>query len=159
MKSEADGKADRVAREIAGLRELDAQCLRKKWEELYGTKAPRCARPSLMVRAIAYKLQENAFGGLKPSIRRLLQRGGEDAAARRPTVIRERQRISAGTVLLREWHGTSHQVTVREDGVHYRGKRYSSLSEVARLITGCRWSGPLFFGLKSADKESTRGAK
>ena len=159
MKRDADLEAKQVAHEIAGLRELDAQSLRKKWQELYGTKAPRCARPLLMVRAIAYKLQENAFGGLKPSIRRLLQRGGEDAAARRPTMIRKRQRVSTGTVLLREWHGTSHQVTVVEDAVHYRGKRYSSLSEVARLITGCRWSGPLFFGLKSAAKESTRGAK
>src|SRR6202050_164759 len=157
MKRDADIEA-KVALEIGALEELDAQSLRRKWQELYGAKAPRCARPSLMVRAIAYKLQENAFGGLKPSIRRLLQRGGEDAAARGPTVIRERQRISAGTVLLRKGHGTSHQVTVSDDAVHYRGKRYSSLSEVARLIIGCRWSGPLFFGLKSADKDSARGA-
>ena len=63
MKRDADLEAKQVAHEIAGLRELDAQSLRKKWQELYGTKAPRCARPSLMVRAIAYKLQENAFGG------------------------------------------------------------------------------------------------
>ncbi len=65
MKRHADLEAKQVAHEIAGLRELDAQSLRKKWQELYGTKAPRCARPSLMVRAIAYKLQENAFGGLE----------------------------------------------------------------------------------------------
>jgi len=63
MKRDAYIEAKQVADEIAGLRELDAQSLRKKWQELYGTKAPRCARPSLMVRAIAYKLQENAIGG------------------------------------------------------------------------------------------------
>jgi Protein of unknown function (DUF2924) len=62
-------------------------------------------------------------------------------------------------VLLREWHSTTHQVTVTDGAVRYRGKNYSSLSEVARIITGCRWSGPLFFGLKSSAKEGADGGK
>ena len=62
-------------------------------------------------------------------------------------------RLKAGTVLVREWHGTTHRVTVLDDGFRFGGKRYRSLSEVARTITGSRWSGPLFFGLKSASTE------
>ena len=157
MNKSAENKAEQVARDIDNLRTLDARSLRDRWKELYGTKAPRCARPSLMVRAIAYKLQENAFGGLKSSVRRLLEKGAEDAFARRPIKIQRRPKIGAGTVLLREWHGTTHQVTITEGAVQYRGKRYSSLSEVARIITGCRWSGPRFFGLKSTRKEGADG--
>jgi Protein of unknown function (DUF2924) len=87
MKENAEIKTEQVASEIASLRTLNARSLRNTWQELYGTKAPRCARPSLMVRAIAYKLQENAFGGLKSSVRRLLEKGAEDALARRPIKI------------------------------------------------------------------------
>jgi hypothetical protein len=93
-----------------------------------------------MIRAVAYKMQERELGGLSAMTRRLLS--VEDARAPRHRVIR------TGTVLIREWHGVAHQVTVGEGGVLYRGARYRSLSEVARLITGARWSGPRFFGLK-----------
>ena len=85
-------------------------------------------------------MQERALGGLSAATRRLLCEEGGKAARRR--VIRP------GTVLIREWHGVAHQVTVGEGGVLYRGERYHSLSEVARLITGTRWSGLRFFGLK-----------
>ena len=65
----------------------------------------------------------------------------------------------AGTVLVRDWGGVTHQVKVLEDGILFRSKRYKSLSEVARVITGSRWSGPLFFGLKSAVKEQSHGTR
>jgi len=112
-----------------------------------------------MVQAIAYRLQEKAFGGLKPATLRLLERIADDAAARRqasPTP--EKILLSAGTVLIREWHGTKHQVTVLKDGFLYRAKRFRSLSQIARAITGSRWSGPLFFGLKSSRNEQNNEA-
>jgi hypothetical protein len=109
-----------------------------------------------MVRAIAYRLQEKAFAGIKPSTDRLLERvaDGGWAAAREHT---RKRRPSAGTVLIREWRGVSHRVTVFDKDVVYRGRHYKSLSEVARAITGSRWSGPLFFGLKQRAKEMVNG--
>jgi hypothetical protein len=96
------------------------------------------------MRAVAYKMQERVYGGLPPSIRRmLLAEPGASQGRKSP------RRASIGTVLLREWRGKTHQVTIGEEGVLYRGKRYRSLSEVARIITGTRWSGPAFFGLKN----------
>jgi len=90
---------------------------------------------------------------------RLLERIADDAAARRQVSIApEKIRVSAGTVLIREWHGTKHQVTVARDGFLYRGKRFHSLLQIARTITGSRWSGPLFFGLKSSRKEQSNEA-
>ena len=68
-----------------------------------------------------------------------------------------KRRVSAGTVLIREWRGVRHRVIVLDNDVVYRGRRYKSLSEVARAITGARWSGPLFFGLKGRAKEVARG--
>ena len=71
--------------------------------------------------------------------------------------MRQAPEVSAGTVLIRDWQGTSHQVTVLERGVMYRGENYRSLSQVARIITGTQWSGPLFFGLKNRTKEAAIG--
>src|SRR5207245_3554002 len=88
----------------------------------------------------AYKLQERALGGLSAATRRLLSGQG-------PAPVRRRRALSPGTVLIREWHSVGHQVTIIEKGVLYRGERYRSMSEVARLITGARWSGPRFFGV------------
>jgi hypothetical protein len=96
-----------------------------------------------MIRAVAYKMQERVYGGLSASTRRALADKSPTATTVAPPEARP------GTVLLREWHGVTHQVTVLEGGVLYRGKRHRSLSEVARLITGSRWSGPTFFGLNA----------
>jgi Protein of unknown function (DUF2924) len=109
-----------------------------------------------MVRAIAYRLQERRFGGLKPSTQRLLDRACEDPQGADAKIVRK-ARASAGTVLIREWGGVSHRVTVLHHGVVYRGRRYRSLSEVAGVITGARWSGPLFFGLKRRVEEIAHG--
>jgi len=95
-----------------------------------------------MIRAVAYKMQERALGGLSAATRRRL-------SGQEPAPVRRRRALSPGTVLIREWHGVGHQVTIIEKGVLYRGKRYRSMSEVARLITGARWSGPRFFGVKA----------
>ena len=82
----------------------------------------------------------------------------DDATGRSTLQAARERKIKPGTTLLREWHGVPHCLTVLEDGVQFGGERYRSLSEVARKITGSRWSGPLFFGLKSARTEAQHGA-
>jgi Protein of unknown function (DUF2924) len=85
-----------------------------------------------------------SLGGLKPATLRLLERIADDATVRRQvSMTPEKIRVSTGTVLIREWHGTKHQVTMLKDGFLYRAKRFRSLSRIARAITGSRWSGPL----------------
>lgn len=133
-----------LADELRSLPRLSRDELTEKWGALYGAPPPPRTSRSLMLRAVAYKLQENAYGGLLPTLRRVLLSTGKDSSAKlRPRPLRP------GTILLREWQGTTHRVTVIEGGAVYHGKRYRSLSEVARLITGARWSGPRFFGLRS----------
>ena len=139
--------AEDLAGEIATLNTLEPAALLQKWKALFGTDPSPLLARIFMVRAIAYRLQERRFGGLKPSTQRLLDRVGEGRADVGRRRIPDR-RVSAGTVLIREWGGVSHRVTVLDHGVVYRGRRYRSLSEVAGVITGARWSGPLFFGLK-----------
>jgi hypothetical protein len=125
----------------------------------FGADPPPKLRSSLLVQGIAYRLQEKAFGGLKPATLRLLERIADDAAARQQvSTTPEKIRVSTGTVLIREWRGTKHRVTVLKDGFLYRAKRFHSLSEIARTITDSRWSGPLFFGLKSSRKEQSSEA-
>jgi Protein of unknown function (DUF2924) len=99
------------------------------------------------------------LGGLKPSVRRLFERTSEDAGSHRIPCTRPVTRVSAGTVLIRDWQGKSHHVTVLDRGILYRKKNFRSLSHVARVITGCRWSGPLFFGLRGRTREGSRGAR
>ena len=146
-----------LANEIAELSQKATGDLKNQWHVLFGIEAPRRISRDLLIRAMAYRIQENALGGLKPSTRRLLARVAADAAARRPIEVTAQPTLKPGTVLLREWHGTEHQVVVREGGIVFRGKTYKSLSEVARRITGTNWSGPLFFGLRQRRLEHAHG--
>src|SRR5712671_1575735 len=152
-------RAEDLSAEIAGLAALSREHLRARWRELYRNEPPKKISRDLLIRAIAYRLQENAYGGLKPATRRVLAKVAEDAAARRPIKVAPERTLKPGTVLLREWHGVQHQVTVLGSAIMFQKKQYKSLSEVARKITGARWSGPLFFGLKSAQQEATDGAR
>jgi hypothetical protein len=145
--------------EIASLTKLGTDELRKRWKAMFGKAPSREIRRSFLTRAIAYRLQEKSFGGLNPSTQRLLaefadHRTNGSASAVAPSGI-----VRPGAVLVREWRGISHQVSVLEKGFCLRGKRYRSLSEVAREITGTRWSGPLFFGLKRSQEESRDGIR
>jgi hypothetical protein len=138
-----------LTEQLASLRTLSLRELKTHWRELYRTQPPPRISKNLLTRAIAYRLQEQALGGLSSATRRLL---GSIAASTPSTPIQHRNVLDqapVGAVLIREWRGVTHRVTVLEDGVVYAGKRYRSLSEVARLITGSRWSGPLFFGLRT----------
>ncbi len=146
--------SNQLARELTALSALSVKHLKDRWRSLYGTEPPSRVSRELLTRAIAYRLQERAFGGLKPSTRRLLERIGDGGSLNHLMRAASRRRTGAGTVLIREWQGTSHRVAVLDESVVYRGRRYRSLSEVARVITGTRWSGPLFFGLRGRAKET-----
>ena len=117
--------------------------LRKQWTQLYGhAPFPRISK-ELLVRGIAYRLQENEHGRLSPeTLQRIVKLGRElhISGQINPT------HIKAGTKLIREWKGKTHEVEILKDGFTWAGKRYRSLSEIARAITGTRWSGPRFFG-------------
>jgi Protein of unknown function (DUF2924) len=126
---------------LADLARASRHRLAEHWRAYFGAAPPPRTSRSLLLRAVAYKMQERALGGLSTRARRRLS-GPE------PRPVRRRV-LGPGTVLVREWHEVGHQVQVLEDGVLYQGERYRSLSEVARRITGTRWSGPRFFGLKA----------
>jgi hypothetical protein len=149
MKHKVSSTTSALAHEIASLRQATPADLKERWRALYCTEPPRRISRDLLVRAIAYRIQEKALGVLKPSTRRLLAKLAAAASAHRKIQVAPEPTLKPGTVLLREWHGTQHQVIVREDGIAFRGKPYKSLSEVAYRITGAKWSGPRFFGLKA----------
>ena len=146
-----------LAAEIASLSKLGIDELRQRWKAVYGKAPSRELGRSFLTRAIAHRLQEQAYGGLKPSTRRLLLRFGEETASRSSPKKPQYRKAQSGTILVREWQGNSHRVTMLDDGVSFNGKRYRSLSEVAREITGSRWSGPRFFGLRLAAMENNHG--
>jgi Protein of unknown function (DUF2924) len=148
-----------LSAQIGNLGNLDPEELDQTWRAMFGSERPRRVCGDLLIKALGYRLQENAIGGLKPYTRRLLERWGRDESERGPTVEPARTRLKAGTALVREWHGVSYRVTVLDDGFDFQGKRCGSLSEIARKITGVRWSGPLFFGLKASASEQRDGAK
>lgn len=136
-----------LERELENLSRLDRTTLKERFSRYYAFEPPPRFSRKLMVRAVAYKLQEKVYGGLRPATRRLLlaaAKSGVNEVKARPT---PNVRFKSGTVLMREWQGVTQQVTVLEDGFLFRGKRHRSLSMIARLITGTRWSGPAFFGL------------
>ena len=153
------GNPEALAREIGSLSTLGSKALKDKWRTLYGVEPPRQISRTLMLRALAYRIQEKSLGGLKPATRRLLTQFAHDSAAARTPVAAPSRTVQPGGVLVREWRGISHQVSVLEKGFRFRGRHYRSLSEVAREITGTRWSGPLFFGLKRSEEENADGTR
>ena len=144
---------------LAELSSLDSEELNERWKVLYGGDPPARFRRPLMIQALAYRLQEKVLGQLKPATRRLLQRVAGDARGGRPTAVEPKHRVKPGAVLIREWHGVKHQVTVLKDGFMLKGNRFQSLSKVAFEITGTHWSGPLFFGLRKSGKGQNHGTR
>jgi hypothetical protein len=146
-----------LEQEVSDLLTLDISGLREKWMALCAANPPVLLGKTLLIKGIAYRLQEKALGGLKPSAQRILDRVCDQPRDSAPIRI-TKTKVNAGTVLIREWRGVRHRVTVLDRDVVYRGRRYQSLSEVARAITGTRWSGPLFFGLRERPgKAAVRG--
>ena len=133
---------------LSRLSTLDIGELRRQWRGLYKTQAPRHFSRVLLVRAVAYRLQELARGGLRPEPQRQLRRIAQQFKDIGAATMRARPELKPGTRLMREWQGRTYEVLVLDEGFSWQGTRYRSLSAIARQITGTAWSGPLFFGLK-----------
>jgi len=138
---------------LSRLPHLDLAELRELWCQLYKTEtAPRFSR-ELLVRAVAYRIQEVASGGPRLELQRQLRQIALEL--QQTGRLRIRPQLKPGTRLMREWRGQSHEVLVLDAGFSWQGTRYRSLSAIARKITGTAWSGPLFFGLRS-NRSGTR---
>jgi len=137
-----------VAVRLLEISKMDKSQLAMLWRELFESPPPRGARRDLLVRFVAYRFQERIFGGLDRDTKNRLNELARRIAKDPNAALIGTPRIKPGTCFLRDWRGRSHRVTVLESGFEYAGKHYSSLSQIARLITGTRWSGPLFFGLR-----------
>jgi hypothetical protein len=143
--------------EIARLRGLDIDALRARWRTVFRRKAPPRLPRHLLFRTLAYRLQADSLGDLDPATRQLLEKSGSSTDLFQLTAdLRQIQpSLKPGTVLTREWGGHLQHVMVLADGFSWRDKTYPSLSKVASAITGTRWNGPRFFGLRD---KSTVGA-
>ena len=144
-------KSDPIPARLAALKTTPTPELKQQWRDLFDSEPPPFNRRYLESR-IAYRIQELAYGGLKPETIRRLERLGEelDGGDRKKRSIRaDRGRPITGTRLLREWQGVEQIVTVTADGFEWQGRPYKSLSAIARAITGTRWNGWVFFGLKN----------
>ena len=141
---------DPIPARLATLKTTPTSDLKKQWRELFDSEPPPFNRRYLESR-LAYRIQELAYGRLKPeTIRRLEALGEElDGGDRKKSRIRADLKPIVGTRLIREWQGVEHIVTVTTNGFEWQGRPYQSLSAIARAITGTRWNGWVFFGLKN----------
>lgn len=146
-----------VAARLRELERLDAAALRAEWRRLYRVEPPKRVRRDLLLLAVAWKIQAQVHGGLRAATRRRLADLAK-ALERDGDVTRNRvARLRPGARLVREWRGETHTVIVHDDGFEWRGRRWRSLSLIARLITGVQWSGPRFFGLAGPVPIRARG--
>lgn len=140
-------ESSELEREIGALADLPRADLVEHWKDFYRADPPKGISRRLMIHAIAYRMQARHYGRLRPAVVRQLDKiasgktGGEAGTAARAAVL------DPGARLVREWNGVTHTVDVIDDGFEWQDQRYGSLSEIAREITGARWSGPRFFGL------------
>lgn len=141
---------DPIPARLAALKTTPTRQLKQQWRDLFETDPPPFNRRYLESR-LAYRIQELAYGGLKPETVRRLEKLGEELDGGRKTKrqVRADSRPISGTRLIREYQGVEHCVTVRNTDYEYQGRPYKSLSAIARAITGTQWNGPAFFGLKS----------
>jgi hypothetical protein len=142
-----------VEAELDRLPTMPIADLRKRYGELFRTEPPKAFGPDLLRRSIAHRIQEKAYGGLSRSTQRLLDQMMKTYAAKPNGKIVLPRRIKPGSELVRTWKGKSYRVMVMADGFAYDGQTFASLSEIASEITGTRWNGPRFFGLRSTSKE------
>ncbi|WP_158586875.1 DUF2924 domain-containing protein [Aurantiacibacter zhengii] len=139
-----------IDEQLAGLETMSPARLRAEWKRLHrGQALLNGMTPSQMKRAIAWRLQEKLYGGLPPARLRELDRFTEQLAKEGNIDIGQSQSLKPGSRLVRHWHGKAYCVTVLEEGFEFEDRHFSSLTQIAREITGAAWSGPRFFGLKS----------
>jgi len=150
------GSSASVDDEIAGLETLDAATLRAQWPTWFGRPPPARMQRRMLALALAHRIQSQRLGGLSRNAARFL----DDVAARvfdkHGAAPVKARRIKAGAKLVREWRGVAHEVTVVDGGFVWNGALYRSLSAIARAITGTRWNGLVFFGLKTGPGTAER---
>jgi hypothetical protein len=149
-----------IENEIAHLRGLDLGGLRARWQSVFQRPAPTHLTRHLLFAVIAYRLQADRFGDLDHATKQVLdpanaKEPGSGMSARLASFDRKRTELTPGTMLVREWDRQSHRVIVMADGFAWNGQTYDSLSKVAFAITGTRWNGPRFFGLRDKDDRPT----
>ena len=151
---------DSLDNEIARLRGLDVGELRARWHTVFRRRAPTHLPRRLLSRILAYRLQADRLGELDADSRRLLDRIGSGASDATDRLVadlnRSRTELRPGTLLTREWDGHLQRVMVLAEGFSWNGKTYASLSNVAFVMTGTRWSGPRFFGLRDRPVSEAR---
>jgi hypothetical protein len=153
-----------VEDEIAHLRGLDLKGLRSRWQTAFQRSAPAHLTRYLLFAVIAYRIQVDRYGDLDHATRQLLERTDSSEArpamsARLASFDQKRTELTPGTVLVREWDRQSQRVMVMADGFAWNGQTYDSLSKVAFAITGTKWNGPRFFGLRDKEDRSTMEAR
>jgi hypothetical protein len=141
--------------EIARLRGLDVGALQSCWHTVFGRRAPAHLPRHLLLRILAYRIQADLLGDLDPESQRLFNRSTSPETAGQRALARRSGELRPGTILAREWKGEIQRVAVLADGFAWRGETYPSLTKVASAITGTRWNGPRFFGLRD---KSANGA-
>src|ERR1700687_320764 len=161
-----DGRTTKTSLEdeIAHLRGLDLGGLRARWQSVFQRPAPAHLTRHLLFTVIAYQLQVDRFGDLDHETKQVLDRtvakeAGPAMSVRLASFDQKRIELAPGTVLVREWDRRSQRVMVMADGFAWNGQTYDSLSKVALAITGTKWNGPRFFGLRDKDDRSTKGAR
>ena len=143
-----------VIAQLAALKQMTVIELKAKWETIFGTPAPNNSRSYLELR-LGYRIQELTLGGLSRETRRTLDLLADEIEGRcgRKAIITDSRNPVIGTRLLREWDGVEHTVTVMKEGFDWQGRKFKSLSAVARSITGTQWNGYRFFGLREARRQ------
>jgi hypothetical protein len=139
---------DRLREALARLPIASRADLQAEWRRLYRTEPPSRLGRGLLIAAIAYRLQEEALGGIRPELQRRLRQIAEQVHRGEEPGLTAVPRLKPGTRLVREWQGRTHEVLVGQAGFEWRQQHYRTLSQIARAITGTSWSGPVFFGLK-----------
>jgi Protein of unknown function (DUF2924) len=154
-----DKAAIDIAKALVRLSALTIFELRGEWRRLHRTPPPMRLSRDLLTRGITCKLQERAYGGLSLATARKLEHANADPQSHGAAKPVQPISLRPGTRLVREWRGVTHMVLIHADGVEWRGQRYRSLTIVARKITGARWSGPRFFGLRRRQLDSYSSAR
>lgn len=139
----------KVLAQVAALNSMTVKELKVQWASLMGSEAPNNSS-QYMIQRLSYRIQELAWGGISKPLRRTLDALADEYEGKkvRKSVIADPRNPIIGTRLIREWDGVEHTVTVAKDGFEWQGRRFKSLSAVARTITGTRWNGYRFFGLR-----------
>jgi hypothetical protein len=146
-----------VEAELDRLPTMPIADLRKRYRDLLRTEPPTAFGPDLLRRSIAHRIQERAYGGLSAPTRRLLDQLVKAAMAKPNGRLDLPRRIKPGSELIRRWKGKTYRVMVMADGFAHDGRTFASLSEIASDITGTRWNGPRFFGLRAGSREAADG--